>query len=286
MYLNSTSRPYLLSGPGLVFLIGFMFIPLGMTAVLSFQVYRSGVGAINEFTLGNYIAVVADTYYIEIFLRTFGLSLLVTVLCVLLGAPEAYILHRMGQPWKTFFIVIVLGPLLISVVVRTLGWALLLGRNGLVNNFLTWLGVVNSPVRMLYTNVAVVIGMVHVLVPFMVIAVWASLQRLNPHLPRAAASLGANQRTIFRRVILPLILPGILSGSLIVFALAASSYATPTILGGRQVKLVATTAYDEFLVKSNWPMGATLAVCLFVFNVAIMLGFNRFLERRFARHTQ
>jgi putative spermidine/putrescine transport system permease protein len=286
MYSASNSHPYFLSGPGLVFLFGFMFVPLSMTAVLSFQVYRSGVGALDEYTVGNYIAIVADTYYIEIFLRTFALSLLVTALCVLIGAPEAYILHRMAQPWKTFFIVIVLGPLLISVVVRTLGWALLLGRNGLVNNLLTWFGIIDSPIRMLYTNIAVVIGMVHVLVPFMVIAVWASLQRLNPQLPRAAASLGADQWTTFRKVILPLILPGILSGSLIVFALAASSYATPTILGGRQVKLVATTTYDEFLVKTNWPMGAALAVSLFVFNIAIMIGFNRFLERRFARHTQ
>ena len=138
---------------------------------------------------------------------------------------------------------------------------------------------------MLYTVTAVVLGLVHVLVPFMVISVWASLQRINPHLTLAAASLGASQFTTFRRVILPLVLPGILSGSLIVFALAASSFATPAILGGRRLKVVATAIYDEFLVKLNWPMGAALAVCLFVLNIVIMLFFNRLLERRFARHS-
>ena len=261
-----------------------MIVPLAMTAVLSFQTYQSGVGASGPATLENYLKVVADPYYVEIFLRTFGLSLAVTVLCLLIGAPEAYILHRMRSPWKTIFLIVVLGPLLISVVVRTLGWALLLGRNGIVNTVLLWLGVIESPFRMLYTMHAVMIGMVHVLVPFMVIAVWTSLQRLDPRVPLAAVSLGASQWTTFRRIILPLTLPGVLSGSLIVFALAASSYATPAILGGRQLKVVGTATYDEFLIKLNWPLGAALAVCLFVANVAIMLSYNRMMERRYGWH--
>lgn len=280
------ARAYLLSAPGLLFLMGFMIVPLGMTAYLSFQTYQQAIGVVYETTLANYWTIVTDPYYVEIFGRTFGLSLLVTGLCVLLGAPEAYILHRMRPPWKSIFLIIVLGPLLISVVVRTLGWALLLGRNGLLNIVLDKLGVIDAPLRLLYTMHAVVIGMVHVLVPFMVISVWASLQRLNPQLPLAAASLGASPFTIFRRVIFPTILPGVLSGSLIVFALAASSYATPALLGGRQLKVVATAAYDEFLIKMNWPMGAALAVCLFVVNIAIMTGFNRVVERRFSRHLQ
>ena len=283
---GQTVRAYLLSAPGLVLLLGCMIVPMGMIAVLSFQAYQETTGAIGEATLANYASIVTDSYYVEIFLRTFATALLVTLLCALLGAPEAYILHRMRAPWKAIFLIIVLGPLLISVVVRTLGWALLLGRNGLVNLVLQNLGIIDLPLRMLYTSTAVVIGMVHVLVPFMVISVWASLQRLNPHLPRAAASLGATPFTVFRRVILPTIVPGVVSGSLIVFALAASSYATPALLGGRQLKVVATAAHDEFMVKLNWPMGAALAVSLFIFNVVIMLGFNRFVEKRYSRHME
>lgn len=279
-------RAYLLSAPGLLLLMGCMIVPMGMIAFLSLQTYEQAMGVTGDPTLGNYLSIVTDPYYIEIFLRTFVMALLVTFLCVILGAPEAYILHRMRSPWKAIFLIIVLGPLLISVVVRTLGWALLLGRNGLVNMVLESLGIIDLPLRMLYTSSAVVIGMVHVLVPFMVISVWASLQRLNPHLPRAASSLGATPFTVFRRVILPTIVPGILSGSLIVFALAASSYATPALLGGRQLKVVATAAHDEFMVKMNWPVGAALAISLFLFNVLIMLGFNRFVEKRYSRHME
>jgi putative spermidine/putrescine transport system permease protein len=278
-------RPYVLSAPGLIFLLGFMIVPLLMTGALSFQTYQNTVGQTGTLTLQNYVQIVTDPYYLRIFARTFGMAVVVTCVCVIIGAPEAYILHRMRAPWKTMFLIIVLGPLLISVVVRTLGWALLLGRNGVVNNVLTALGIVDAPLRLLYSMSAVTIGMVHVLIPFMVIAVWTSLQRLDPRLVLAAASLGATQWTTFRRIIVPLVLPGVLSGSLIVFALAASSYATPALLGGRQLKVVGTATYDEFLVKLNWPLGAALAVGLFVANVVIMLTYNRILERRYGRHS-
>lgn len=281
MAMSASSRPFLLTAPGLLFLLGFMLVPLLMTAFLSIQTYERGAGPINELTAENYIRIAQDPYYFRIFLRTLVLALSVSVICVLIGAPEAYILHRMRPKWKTFFMVIVLGPLMISVVVRTLGWALLLGRNGLVNVVLDWLGIIDSPLRLLYTMTAVIIGSVHVLVPFMVIAVWASLQRLDPRLALAAASLGASPFVTFRRVILPMIVPGILSGSLIVFALAASAFATPMILGGRQLKVFTTAIYDEFLVKLNWPVGAALAVTLFVANVVIITSYNRIMERRY-----
>ena len=275
------SKPVLLSGPGILFLVAFLLAPVLMTAALSFYTYQRGVGIVETLTLGNYAQIVQDSYYIRIYFQTFILAFTVSLLCVLIGAPEAYILHRMSPKWKTISIIVILGPLMISVVVRTLGWALLLGRNGLINVILEGLGVVDSPLRMLYSLPAVVIGSVHVLVPFMVIAVWASLQRLDPRLALAAASLGATPFVAFRRVVLPMIVPGILSGSLIVFALAASSYATPAILGGRQFKIVTTTIYDEFLVKLNWPVGAALAVTLFLLNMIIIGSYNKLLERRY-----
>lgn len=277
------ARPFLLTAPGVLFLAGFMIVPLAMTAYLSFLTYQSGVGTVDGLTLGNYVTILGDAYYLQIFTRTFLMALGVSLICVVIGAPEAYILHRMRPPWKTVFLLIVLGPLMISVVVRTLGWALLLGRNGLVNESLEWIGLIDRPLRMLYSMPAVVIGLVHVLVPFMVIAVWASLQRLDPRLTLAAASLGAHPFTAFRRVVLPMIAPGILSGSLIVFALAASAFATPAILGGRQLKLVTTATYDEFLIKLNWPVGAALAVCLFIANIVIITSYNRIMERRIGR---
>jgi putative spermidine/putrescine transport system permease protein len=200
---------------------------------------------------------------------------------VLVGAPEAYILSRMASPWRSIFLLVILAPLLVSVVVRAFGWSLLLGPNGLVNQVFAWLGI--GPVKMLYTPVAVVIALVHVMLPFMVIPVWTSLQKLDPMVENAALSLNASQFTVMRRIVLPQITPGLLSGSLIVFGLSASALAIPGLLGGRRLKMVATLIYDEYLHELNWPLGATIALALLVINLVIMLSYNAVLEGRYAK---
>ncbi|MGO4736459.1 ABC transporter permease [Bosea sp. 2KB_26] len=283
----SRSRvPLLLSLPALLFFAALLVTPLVMIAVLSFQSFDLATGATGGATLSNFADTLGDPYYHTIFLRTVGIALATTVLCVLIGAPEAYFLSRMRAPWRSIFLIVTLSPLLISVVVRTLGWALLFGRNGVINNVASGLGLTSAPIPMLYTIQGVVIALVHVAVPFMIISVWAALQRLDPKVVRAAQSLGAGETTIFIRIILPQIVPGILSGSLIVFALAASAFATPAIIGGRQLKVVATATYDEFLGTLNWPLGAAIAIVLLIVNATIMLTYNRLLERRYARFAQ
>src|SRR5207302_10931723 len=137
----------------------------------------------------NYREVLGDSYYWEIFGRTFGIATIVTLLCAALGTIEAVILFRMNDPWRSLFLLVVLGPLLISVVVRTLGWALLFGSTGLFNKGLALLGV--EPVQFMYASIGVIVALTHVLVPFVVISVWASLQRIDPAVERAAVSLGA-----------------------------------------------------------------------------------------------
>jgi putative spermidine/putrescine transport system permease protein len=225
--------------------------------------------------------VLTDPYYYEIFLRTFRLSALTTLICIVVGAPEAYVLSRMRSPWRSIFLLVVLAPLLVSVVVRAFGWSMLLGPTGLVNDALIALGF--GRVRLLYTETAVVVALVHIMLPFMVIPVWTSLQKLDPATEQAALSLGASPATVLRRVVLPQILPGLLSGSLIVFGLAASSFAIPGLLGGRRLKMVATVVYDEYLNSLNWPLGAAIAVILLVANLAIMLGYNRIVEGRYRK---
>jgi putative spermidine/putrescine transport system permease protein len=135
----------------------------------------------------------------------------------------------------------------------------------------------------MFTEAGVVIALTHVLVPFMVLAVMAALQRLNSEVENAAISLGASAFTVWRRVVLPQIVPGILSGSVIVFALAASAFATPAIIGGRRLKVAATLAYDEFLNTLNWPLGAAIAVILLIALITIIVGSNRLIERRYAQ---
>jgi putative spermidine/putrescine transport system permease protein len=250
--------------------------------VLSFNAYDPATGPkAGEFTLDHYAHVFTDSYYHGIFWRTFWISALVTLICVVVGAPEAYVLSRMRNPWRSVLLLVVLAPLLVSVVVRAFGWSMLLGPEGAVNALLGLVGI--GPVKMLYTETAVIIALVHVMLPFMVIPVWTSLQKLDPGVENAALSLKASPFTTLRRIVLPQVMPGILSGSLIVFGLAASSFAIPGLLGGRRLKMVATVVYDEYLHELNWPLGAAIALTLLAANLIVMLSYNRLVEGRYQK---
>ncbi|MGE0498667.1 MAG: ABC transporter permease [Ramlibacter sp.] len=275
--------PYWLATPAALVMLAFVALPLVIMFSLSFHA-PGGAGEVGrQWTASNYMGAMADGYFQAIFLRTLWMAILVTGLCVIVGVPEAYVLGRLSARWRAASIVVVLGPMLISVVVRTLGWAVLLGNQGLLNKALLALGWVGEPLKLMFSFTGVVIALVHVLLPFMVLAVWASLQKLDPATEQAARSLGASYATVLRRIVFPQVIPGVLSGGLIVFSLAASAFATPAIIGGRRLKVVATTIYDEFLSNLNWPLGATLAVLLLVIVLGISLGVNRLIERRYSQ---
>jgi putative spermidine/putrescine transport system permease protein len=274
--------PYLLSLPALLLFAVVVIVPLGMTVLLSFHDWGQYKGIEPVFILKNWREVLTDSYFLEMFGRTFRIAFFVTLIAAVFGAPEAYILNRMKSAWRGIFLLVILGPLLISVVARTLGWALLFGSTGLINVALVRLGIVATPVQFMFSETGVVIGLVHVLVPFVVISVWASLQRLDPQIENAAVSLGGSGLTVLRRIVLPQVMPGILSGAIVVFALAASAFATPAIIGGRRLKVASTLAYDEFLNTLNWPLGAAVAVLLLIALAAIIVGSNRLVERRYA----
>jgi putative spermidine/putrescine transport system permease protein len=276
--------PFLLSAPALLLFVGVVLAPLAMTVVLSFHDWSMNRGIVPVFTLKNWREVFADGYYYGIFFRTLRIAVIVTAITAVFGAPEAYVLNRMRNPWKGLFLLVVLAPLLISVVARTLGWALLFGgETGLINKSMLGLGLIAAPIPFMFTETGVIIALSHVLIPFMVLAVWAALQRLDPQLENAARSLGAAPAVAFYRVVLPQIVPGMLSGAIIVFALAASAFATPAIIGGRRLKVASTLAYDEFLNTLDWPLGAAVATLLLIALVAIIVGANRLIERRYAQ---
>ncbi|QEL22689.1 ABC transporter permease [Bosea sp. F3-2] len=276
-----TLTPWLLVSPATLLFLGLVVLPLILTVILSFHAYDHNSGIQNSFTLKHYLTVVSDDYYLTIFWRTLRLAALTTLICALIGAPEAYVLARMGDPWRSIFLLVIIGPLLVSVVVRAFGWSMLLGSAGLLNQALQALGL--SPVRLLYTETAIVIALVHVMLPFMVIPVWTALQKLDPMVEAAAWSLGASRFTALRRIVLPQVSLGMLSGSLIVFGLSASAFAIPGLLGGRRLKMAATLVYDEYMAELNWPLGATIAIIVLVANLIIMLGYNRLVETRARR---
>ena len=274
--------PYLLSAPAVLLYAVLLLVPLVATVLLSLHSFSLYKGIEDVYNLANYRDIFGDSYFYEIFARTFRIAFLVTLFAAFIGAPEAYILNRMRAPWRGIFLLVALAPLLVSVISRTLGWALLFGSTGLVNQGLIGLGVTSAPLQFMYSETGIVIALTHVLMPFMMISVWASLQRLDPAIEHAAVSLGAPSLTVLRRIVLPQALPGVLSGGIITFALAASAFATPAIIGGRRLKVASTLAYDEFLNTLNWPLGAAIAVLLLIANIVIILGCNKLLERRYA----
>jgi len=278
---RQNGTPWLLSMPALALFLGLLAVPLALTAILSFNAFDGMRGIQPGFSLTNYIAILSDSYYYELFLRTGAMAFGVTIICIVIGVPETLILARMRPAWQGTFFVVILGPLLISVVVRTLGWQILLSRDGAVNSILLRLHLVDRPVQLLFSMTGVVIVLTHVLLPFMIIAVWSALQRFDSQAAHAARSLGAGPLTTFGRITLPQLMPGILSGAIIVFTLSVSAFATPAIIGGRRVKVVTTAIYDEFLNSMNWPLGAALAVLLLLGIVFVVVGSNQLIERKF-----
>jgi putative spermidine/putrescine transport system permease protein len=277
----SIPAPYLLTAPAVPVVVGFLLVPLFTTLLLSFYGWDQYRGIVDSFTVKNWIEIASDSYFADVFLRTLRMATATTVFCLLFGVPEAYILSKMKSPWRGLFLLVIIGPLLISTVARTLGWALLLGSTGVVNEALLKWGVIDSPLPFMFTEVGVIVALTHVLIPFMILSVWTSVQKLDPQVESAAISLGASQSTTLMRVVLPQLIPGILSGSVVVFSMAASAFATPTIIGGRRLKVASTLAYDEFLNTLNWPLGATVAVILLVSLLVIVVASNRIIERRY-----
>jgi putative spermidine/putrescine transport system permease protein len=279
---SETRAAFALALPALMLFVGVVVIPLAMTVMLSFHDWGQYKGIEPVFILKNWQEIVSDPYYAEMFWRTFRVAIFATLITAVFGVPEAYILNRMSGPWKGFFLLVILGPLLISVVARTLGWALLFGgNNGLANKLLMSLGLISSPIRFMFTETGMIVALAHAMMPFMVLAVWTALQRLDPQIENAALSLGASSLTVMRRIVLPQIMPGVLSGAIIVFSLSASAFATPAIIGGRRLKVAATLAYDEFLNTLNWPLGAAVAILLLIALVLIVVGSNALIERRY-----
>jgi putative spermidine/putrescine transport system permease protein len=236
---------------------------------ISFNEALPGGGIGPTFTWENWVKLAQDSYYLEIVLRTVGMSLLITLLTLLCSYPIALYLHRSSGAWRTFLFVLVISPLLTSAVVRTYGWIAVLADNGLINNALALLGT-RAPVRLLYNMTGIVIGLTEILMPYMILALLAGFGRLDPRCEEAALTLGARPIKVFWRIVVPLTAPGIALGCLLCFVLSVSSFITPRLLGGGRVFLLATEIYDQAIVTLNWPGAATLSILvLVIFGLAL-----------------
>lgn len=261
----------MLLGPALLVNLAVFLLPVGNLALLSFREANAGGTLLEGITLATWAKLLSDIFYAELVRDSVLIALAITGLTLLCSYPIALFIHRMPDRWKNVMIVACVSPLLVSAVVRTYGWMVILGDGGIIAGTLRALGMAKPP-RMVFNTTGVVVGLTEILMPYMILALIAGFGRLNASLEEAAASLGAKPFTVFRRVVVPLTLPGIMLGCLLAFVLAVSSFITPKLLGGGRVFLLATEIYDQAIVTLNWPVAAALSlVVLVIFGIALML---------------
>jgi putative spermidine/putrescine transport system permease protein len=255
-------RWLLLTGP-VVLTLGLVFLlPIGSLVVLSFYSMTGPATVGDEATLENYLSFVTDPFYFKIVFNTFWLAGIVTFCCVLIGYPISYFLARTDTRWRGMLLFLVVAPLLVSAVVRNIGWFPILSNEGLVNWLLLKSGLISTPLALISNFTGVVIGLVHALLPFMILTLTTTVQRIEPELEEAAASLGAGPLRTFTQVLLPLSLPGIVGGSLLVFTMAIAAYTTPVIMGGNRTLVMSTFIGQQFRTVLDYPLGATSAAIL------------------------
>lgn len=230
-----------------------------------------------ELTARHYQKLVAEPLYLRVLLRTIWISALVSVLVILLGYPIAYLMSRLRGVAAALVAACVLVPLWTSVLVRSYAWIVILQRNGLINNFLINFGIIERPLTMIYTEFALVLAMAHVLLPFMILPIYTTLRSIPADLVRAAKNLGASEGRAFRTVTLPLSVPGVFAGSLMVFILALGFYVTPALVGGPRAQMIATLISQQVGELLNWPFAGALAAVLLVTATGIAVGLRRFI---------
>ena len=269
---NSRRRWLLLAGGPLILYSIVYALPVLQLFRGSLDQFHPLKGAISAVDFAFYVKFLTDPYYLGVLWRTIRLSLTITVICAVAGYPISYYLARGSGRFRQLLIIVLLIPLVTSPVVVAYGWLILLGSKGLVNDILIAVGATDEPIKLIYTEFTLIIGLVHVLIPFMVLAIAAPLQNLDWNLVLAARSLGATGPGAFWRIVLPLSLPGIATGSLIVFSLAMSAYAVPVLIAGPQVKVMSELIYEQGMALLNWPFAAAMSVLLLVVTTGVLAG--------------
>lgn len=257
--------------PACLLILGLLFGPLILMFRISLNEFSPTRMMVEAFSVDNYLRAATDPYYQQIVLTTLGIALLCTALTLIIAFPAAYWLGRIESRWKSIVLIATLFPLLVGNVVRSAGWIALLDRNGLINWGLERLGLVSQPLQLIYTPQTVIFGIVAVVLPYMIITIASVIESIPLNLEEAAANLGASPAVVFRRVVLPLALPGVAAGCTLVFVLCMNTYATAVLLGGPRFKMMAPAVYDQFIRSNNWPMGATLAFMLLIFTMVVTL---------------
>ncbi|ANY82016.1 ABC transporter permease [Microvirga ossetica] len=256
-----------------------LIVGLLMVAPIGWLLSMSFVGQDGRLGFENYVLFFSEAVYREMFINTFIIAFVVTVICLILGYPVAYLMAILPSPWAGFLMLAVLMPFWTSGLVRTFSWLIILQRNGLVNQMLVWMGVIERPIALVHNMTGTIIGMVHIMVPFLILPLYASMKAIDLNLMRAAANLGSTPAHAFRRVYLPLSMPGLIAGTIMVFVMCLGFYITPALLGGGKIKMIAQRIEESLALYPTWGPAAALAVLLLVMT-AVCLGVSLMLVRR------
>lgn len=258
-------RGGVLALPITVLIGGFFAIPLAIVFALAFRPYDPTTLIGSGLTIDNFVRFVNDGNYIAAFLRTVGISVAATLLSIVLGFPVAWHLHRLRSGTaRLWFTLVILLPLMVSLVVASFAWVLILGNNGILNSLLLGAGLISEPIRLMNTATGVVIVTVFSHISYVILTIFAALENIDPNLARAARIHGVPEAAIFSRIILPLSLPGVLAGGLIVFALSMAAFVIPFLIGGGRVNVVPLLIYQFTVQFFDWPGAAALGLLLFV----------------------
>jgi ABC-type spermidine/putrescine transport system permease subunit I len=254
-----SARGFFPALPALILLLAFFLFPV--VRMLGYSVEAG--------SLDWYAKALGEGLYLQVFWNTFEIALLVTGFCLLLGYPLGFLIATTTPTWATLGFIFVLLPLWTSVLVRTYAWMVLLGRNGIFNRWLLDAGIISDPLPLLHNFTGVLIGMVHVLLPYMVLPIYGAVRRLDPAIVAAAQGLGASNWRIFWRIHVPLTLNGIFAGSVLVFVLSLGFFITPALLGGGRVMMIAVLIEQQVRETLNWPFAAALSFVLLAFTFAV-----------------
>jgi len=271
------TRPWVLLGPALLAIVLLVVTPMAFILVYSFYENIDLAVDVPTFQFGNWQELLTDGYYHDAIWKTLRLSIIVTVLAAVLGYIPAYFIAYTTYRHKWLLLLLLILPFWVSFIIRTLSWIHIMGNQGAINGLLLWLGVIGEPIDMMFTEFSVIVGFIHVFLPYMILNIYVSLEGIDRNLVPAARTLGCTPWQAFREVTLPLSLPGLAAGSLLVFVLTAGSYVTPLILGGPDDFLFGNLIYDAVMSELNWPMGATLSFTLLVLLGTIVVLYSRFL---------
>ena len=258
---------YTLLFPGIVLLCFFLVLPLLSSLIPT-------VFPESSFSLQLYIDFFKDSYFMAVLGRTLSISLIVTIFCAVLGLPAAYVISGVSKKWRGILIALTLFPLLTNSVIRSFAWITILGKNGVINNLRMMFGVIHEPMSLLYTDFSIIIGSVYLFLPTMIMTLVGVLENIDDDLLEAAATLGLSPLKGFFKIILPLSLPGMIVGSILVFTGTLTAYTTPQLLGGNKKMMLATLLYQRATTLGDWTSASVIALVMIVITFAVMKALN------------